>query len=412
VTDGAATLLATTVREEWGHLVALLLARYRRLDLVEDALGDAVEAAARTWPTGGVPDNPAAWLHTTAGRRIIDRLRSEATAQRFEPLLVIESARREGGRVMDDPGALVEDDLLRLVLMCTHPALAPEAASALALRLVLGVPTPDIARLFLVPEPTMAARITRAKKKIVGAGIPFGVPDESVLPDRLDSVAQTAYLAFTAGYAPGTGVDLLRADLSGQAIGLVRVVLGLRPDEPVLVALLALMLFQHSRRDARVRDGRLVLLPDQDRTRWHHDEIAEAQRLLDAEVLHGPMTVQAAAYTLQARIAAEHALAASSATTRWERIIGWYDALLDVAPTPSARLARSVAVAEARGPAAGLAALEGIEIPSTHRVAAVRAELLARAGDVDAARAAYDQAIAACRNDVERAHLEAQRDGL
>jgi RNA polymerase sigma-70 factor (ECF subfamily) len=412
MTDGSATLLATTVREEWGHLVALLLARYRRLDLVEDALGDAVEAAARTWPTAGVPDNPAAWLHTTAGRRIIDRLRSEATAQRVEPLLVIESARREGGRVMADPGELVEDDLLRLVLMCTHPALGPEAASALALRLVLGVPTPDIARLFLVPEPTMAARITRAKKKIVGAGIPFGVPDASVLPDRLDSVAQTAYLAFTAGYSPGTGADLLRADLSGQAIGLVRVVLGLRPDEPVLVALLALMLFQHSRRDARVRDGRLVLLPDQDRTRWHHDEIAEGQRLLDAEVLRGPITVQAAAYTLQARIGAEHALATSSATTRWERIVGWYDALLDVAPTPSARLARSVAVAEARGPAAGLAALEGVEIPSTHRVAAVRAELLARAGDLDAARAAYDQAIAACRNDVERAHLEARRDGL
>jgi predicted RNA polymerase sigma factor len=412
MTDPSASLLATTVREEWGHLVALLLARYRRLDLVEDALGDAVEAAARTWSTAGVPDNPAAWLHTAAGRRIIDRLRTEATAQRAEPLLVIESARREGGRVMADPGALVEDDLLRLVLMCTHPALAPEAASALALRLVLGVPTPDIARLFLVPEPTMAARITRAKKKIVGAGIPFGVPDASVLPDRLDSVAQTAYLAFTAGYSPGTGSDLLRADLSGQAIGLVRVVLGLRPDEPVLVALLALTLFQHSRRDARVRDGRLVLLPDQDRTRWHHDEIAEAQRLLDAEVLRGPITAQAAAYTLQARIAAEHALAASSATTRWERIVGWYDALLDVAPTPSARLARSVAVAEARGPAAGLAALEGIEIPSTHRVAAVRAELLARSGDLDAARAAYDQAIAACLNDVERAHLEAQRDGL
>jgi RNA polymerase sigma-70 factor (ECF subfamily) len=412
MTDGSASLLATTVREEWGHLVALLLARYRRLDLVEDALGDAVEAAARTWPTAGVPDNPAAWLHTAAGRRIIDRLRTEAAAQRIEPLLVIESARREGGRVMADPGALVEDDLLRLVLMCTHPALAPEAASALALRLVLGVPTPDIARLFLVPEPTMAARITRAKKKIVGAGIPFGVPDESVLPDRLDSVAQTAYLAFTAGYSPGTGADLLRADHSGQAIGLVRVVLGLRPDEPVLVALLALMLFQHSRRDARVRDGRLVLLPDQDRTRWHHDEIAEARRLLDAEVLRGPMTVQAAAYTLQARIAAEHALATSSATTRWERVVAWYDALLDVAPMPSARLARSVAVAEARGPAAGLAALEGIEIPSTHRVAAVRAELLARAGELDASRAAYDQAIAACLNDVERAHLEARRDDL
>ena len=313
---------------------------------------------------------------------------------------------------MADPGALVEDDLLRLVLMCTHPALSPQAASALALRLVLGVPTPDIARLFLVPEPTMAARITRAKKRIVGAGIPFGVPDASVLPDRLDSVAQTAYLAFTAGYSPGTGADLIRAELSGQAIGLVRVVLGLRPDEPVLVALLALMLFQHSRRDARVRDGLLVLLPDQDRTLWRHDEIAEAQRLVDAPVLRGPITVQAAAYTLQARIAAEHALATTAAQTRWERVVQLYDLLLEVAPTPSGRLARSVAVAEARGPAAGLAALEGIEIPSTHRVAAVRAELLVRAGDLDAARAAYDQAIAACRNEVETAFLVAQRDAL
>lgn len=407
-----ADALASTVREEWGRLTALLLARYRRLDLVEDALGDAVEAATRTWPIDGAPDRPAAWLHTAASRRIIDRLRSEATAQRAEPLLVVESARREGGRVMADPGALVEDDLLRLVLMCTHPSLAPEAASALALRLVLGVPTPDIARLFLVPEPTMAARITRAKKKIVGAGIPFGVPDESVLPERLDSVAQTAYLAFTAGYAPGTGADLLRASLSGEAILLVRSVLGLRPSEPVLVALLALMLFQHSRRDARVRDGQLVLLPDQDRTLWHHDEIAEAQRLLDADVLRGPITVQAAAYTLQARIGAEHALATSPEETRWERIVSLYDALLDIAPTPSARLARSVAVAEARGPAAGLAALEGIDIPSTHRVAAVRAELLARNGDLDAARAAFDQAIAACLNDVERAHLASQRDAL
>ncbi len=328
-------VLATVVREEWGRLTALLLARYRRLDLVEDALGDAVEAAARTWTTDGIPDRPEAWLHTAASRRIIDRLRTEATAQRAEPLLVIEGARREGGRVMADPGALVEDDLLRLVLMCTHPLLAPEAASALALRLVLGVPTPDIARLFLVPEATMAARITRAKKKIVGAGIPFGVPDSSVLPDRLDSVAQTAYLAFTAGYSPGTGADLLRAELSGQAIGLVRVVLGLRPSEPVLVALLALMLFQHSRRDARVRDGLLVLLPDQDRTLWHHDEIAEAQRLVDASVLRGPITVQAAAYTLQARIAAEHALATSSAATEWERVVDLYDLLLDVAPTPT-----------------------------------------------------------------------------
>ncbi|HXH78835.1 RNA polymerase sigma factor [Nocardioides sp.] len=404
--------LAEVVREEWGRLAALLLARFRRLDLVEDALGDAVEAAARAWPDDGVPDRPAAWLHTTASRRILDRLRTEAVAQRVQPLLVVEAARAEAGRAMADPGALVEDDLLRLVLMCSHPALAPEAASALSLRLVLGVSTPDIARLFLVPETTMAARLTRAKKRIVGAGIPFGVPDSSVLPGRIDTVAQTAYLAFTAGYSPGTGTDLLRPSLSGEAIRLVRSVLALRPGEAVLVALLALMLFQHSRRDARVRDGRLVLLPDQDRELWHRDEVEEARALLDAPALRGPVTRQAAAYTLQARIAAEHALAPSAAETRWEHVVGLHDLLLGLAPTPSGRLARAVAVAEARGPAAGLAALEGVDIPTTHRLAAVRAELLARSGQHDAARAAYDQALAACRNDVESAHLRERRQSL
>ena len=246
--------LERVVREEWGRLVALLLAQFRRLDLVEDALGDAVEAASRTWPADGVPANPPAWLMTAARRRVLDRLRTEEVARRKEPLLLLDAEQhQEGVRTMADAGSLVEDDVLRLVLMCAHPALAPEAASALSLRLVLGVPTADIARLFLVPEPTMAARITRAKKRIVGAGIPFAVPDAGVLPERLEVVAQTAYLTFTAGYSPGTGPDLLRADQSGEAIRLVRVVLGLRPDEPALVALLALMLLQHSRRDARVR---------------------------------------------------------------------------------------------------------------------------------------------------------------
>ena len=406
-------VLEVTVREEWGRLVALLLAQFRRLDLVEDALGDAVEAASRTWPRDGDPDNPTGWLLTTARRRLLDRLRTEEVARRKHPLLATEAERRgEGVRTMADPGSVVEDDLLRLVLMCAHPALSPEAACALSLRLVLGVPTPDVARLFLVPEATMAARITRAKKRIVGAGIPFAVPDAGVLPDRLDTVAHTAYLAFTAGYAPGTGPDLLRAETSGEAIRLVRVVLALRPEEPVLVALLALLLLQHSRRDARVADGRLVLLPDQDRSRWHHEEIAEALALLAHPALAGPITVQAASYTLQARIGAEHARALRPEDTRWERIVTLYDTLLAVAPSPSARLARAVAVAEARGPAAGIAALEGVEIPSSHRVAAVRAELLARDGDTVAARAAYDQAIAACRNDVELAHLRARRTAL
>lgn len=410
---GGATDLEQVVREEWGRLVALLLAQFRRLDLVEDALGDAVEAASRTWPVEGAPDNPPAWLLTAARRRVLDRLRTEEVARRKEPLLLIDAAhRQEGGRTMADAGSLVEDDVLRLVLMCAHPALAPESASALSLRLVLGVPTVDIARLFLVPEPTMAARITRAKKRIVGAGIPFAVPDADVLPERIGIVAQTAYLAFTAGYSPGTGPDLLRAEESGEAIRLVRIVLGLRPDEPALVALLALMLLQHSRRDARVGDGRLVLLADQDRTRWHHDEIAEATRLLARQELSGPLSPLAVSYVLQARIAAEHATARSAEDTRWDRIVGLYDVLLQVAPSPAARLARAVAVAEQHGPAAGLDALEGLELPQSHRPAAVRAELLSRAGDVDAARAAYDQAIAACRNEVETAFLVAQRDAL
>lgn len=405
--------LERVVQQEWGRLVALLLSQFRRLDLVEDALGDAVESASRTWPVDGAPDKPVAWLLTAARRRVLDRLRTEEVARRKLPVLLTDAERhQEGARTMADSGSLVEDDVLRLVLMCAHPALAPESASALTLRLVLGVPTPDIARLFLVPEPTMAARITRAKKRIVGAGIPFAVPDASVLPERLDVVAQTTYLAFTAGYSPGTGPDLLRADLSGEAIRLGRVVLALRPDEPALVALLALMLLQHARRDARVRDGRLVLLADQDRTRWHHDEIAEAMRLLSAPSLTGPLTPLAASYVVQARIAAEHATASTPEDTRWDRIVDWYDLLLQVLPSPSARLARAVAVAEDRGAAAGLAALEGLDIPDSHRPAAVRAELLSRTGDVDAARAAYDQAIAACRNDVEREFLLRRRAEL
>lgn len=405
--------LARVVREEWGRLVALLLAQFRRLDLVEDALGDAVEAASRTWPRDGVPANPSAWLVTAARRRILDKLRNEDVVRRTQPLLATEAARhQQGARTMADSGSVVEDDLLRLVLMCSHPALAPEAATALSLRLVLGVPTPDIARLFLVSESTMAARITRAKKRVVGAGIPFAVPDASVLPDRIDKVAQTAYLAFTAGYSPGSGPDLLRADLAGEAVRLVRTTLGLRPGEPVLVALLALVLLQHSRRDARVSDGRLVLLPDQDRARWHTDEVDEARRLLEHPALAGPMTPLAASYTLQARIAVEHALAPSSADTRWDRIVALYDVLLGLAPSPSARLARAVAVAEDQGAAAGLAALEGVDVPGSHRPAAVRAELLARAGDPVGARAAYDQAIAACRNEVELAHLRERRQSL
>lgn len=405
-------VLARTVREEWGRLAALLLARFRRLDLVEDALADAVEAATRRWPEDGVPQNPAAWLLTAARRKVLDRLRAEAMATRRHTLVATDLDRRPpGAGTWADPGDLVEDDVLRLVLMCAHPALAPEAASALSLRLVLGVSTHDIARLFLVSEPTMAARLTRAKKKIVGAGIPFAVPDASVLPDRLATVAETAYLAFTAGYAPGSGPDPVRVELAGEAVRLTRVVRTLRPDDATLTALLALELLQHSRRDARVDEaGRIVLLGDQDRSRWHHEEIEEANGLLGSPVLRGPLPRQAASYLVQALIAAEHAGAASGEETRWGSIVELYDRLLVVAPSPAARLARAVAVAEVQGPQAGLAALREVELPGSHRAASVRAELLDRAGDRDGALAAFDEALALCRNDSETDHLRRRRE--
>lgn len=406
--------LDRVVREEWGRLIALLLAQHRRLDLVEDALGDAIEAATRRWPSDGVPDNPAGWLHTVARRRILDRVRAETMARRKHALLATDLDRRPPGHgERADPGDLIDDDLLRLVLMCTHPALAPEAASALALRLVLGVSTPDIARLFLVSDSTMAARITRAKKKIVAAGIPFAVPSASALPERLETVAQTAYLAFTAGYAPVSGPDLVRTGLAGEAVRLTRTVHELLPQDPTLTALLALELLQDSRREARVGpDGALVLLADQDRDRWDRAAIAEAMELLGRPELRGPLPTQAAAYLLQALIAAEHATAPAAQDTRWGRIVAHYDALLEVEPSPAARVARAVAVAEASGPEAGLAALEGVRMPDSHRPFAVAAELLARAGRIAEARESYQQALTRCRNETESEHLRGRLSAL
>lgn len=396
------TALERVVREEWGRLLALLLAQFRRLDLVEDALAEAVATAQAKWPDDGEPDNPSAWLVTAARRRILDRLRAEAMAARKEPLLVVEATRQPQEGVMVDDGSVVDDDLLRLVLMCAHPALPPEGAAALSLRLVMGISTADVARLFLVPEPTMAARITRAKKKIVTAGIPFAIPGTEALGERLDVVAHTAYLAFTAGYAPGSGPDLLRAELAGEAIRLARVAHTLRPTD-TLAHLIALMTLQHSRRDARVApDGTLALLPDQDRTKWHHDEITEALTLLDAaRPSDSPLSES---YRLQARIAAEHASAPSPEATRWDTISTLYAVLERVSPSPAVRVARAVAVAEADGPRAGLLLLDGVDLPG-HRLPAVRGELLARAGDVDAARSELAVAIALCDNDAEKRHL-------
>ncbi|KAB2812020.1 RNA polymerase subunit sigma-24 [Pimelobacter simplex] len=399
--------LERVLREEWGRLLALLVAWCRRVDLAEDGLADAFEAAARTWPEAGVPANPAAWLLTAARRRITDALRHEVVAASKVPLLEVDaSVQQHAQRVLAAPpeGEAVTDERLRLVLLCAHPVLSREAAAALTLRLVLGVPTEDVARLFLVPTPTMAARLTRARRKLAGAR--FAVPPPDELAARVDVVADVAYLAFTTGYAPGSGSDVLRADVAGEAVRLVRVLRSVLPPEArttELDALLALMVLQHARRDARVVDGRLVLLPDQDRRRWHHDEALEALDLLRPLVGAPP-----APYLLQALVAAEHAIAPTAADTRWDRVVDRYDELLALRDSSVVRLNRAVALAERDGPEAGLAALAGVALPG-HRLPSVRAELLARLERWDEARLAYDTALALCRNDAESAHLRARR---
>lgn len=398
VDPAVASRIDTVWRDEWGRLLALLVAQYRRLDLAEDGLADAFEAASRTWPNDGVPANPPAWLLTAARHRITDRLRSDAVLARKMPLLGVEAdLTEEAQRVMADTGEGVRDERLRLVLLCAHPTLAPESAAALTLRLVLGVSTEDIARLFLVSTPTMAARLTRARHRL--AGQRFEVPARGEIGDRIAAAAATAYLAFTAGYAPGSGTDVHRPDLAGEAIRLVRVLREVAGEQPDLDALLALMLLQHGRRDARVIEGDLVLLPDQDRTRWYAEEIGEALDLLTPLVNATPTR-----WLLEALIASEHAIAATPEATAWLRIAGYYRELEDLTGSPVVRLNRAVAIAETDGPLAGLALLEGLELPG-HRLPATRGQLLARAGDVTRARAEFDQAITLCDNEPERRAL-------
>ncbi|MGH3351455.1 MAG: RNA polymerase sigma factor [Nocardioides sp.] len=401
-------MLETLLREEWGRLLALLVAQFRRLDLAEDGLADAFEAASRRWPVDGEPENGPAWLLTTARRRIVDRMRSEEVLARKMPLLAVDAAlTQDAQRVMASvplEGDGVTDERLRLVLLCAHPTLSREAAAALTLRLVLGVSTEDIGRLFLQSKATMAARLTRARKRLAGAS--FEVPsDVTDLADRIGIVAEVAYLAFTAGYAPGTGPDVVRTDLAGEAIRLVRVLRAVLPEpDPEVDALLALMLLQHSRRAARIGpDDGLVLLPDQDRARWKLDEITEALAIL-TPLAHGAP----ARYLLQALIAAEHAVAPSSEATSWGRIVERYDELLALHDTPVVHLNRAVAVAEARGPEAGLEALESVALPG-HRLPAVRAQLLERAGRRVDAVEAFDEAIALCAHGPERAELARRR---
>ena len=357
-------VVAEVFRADWGRLLARLVARTRRLDLAEDALGEAFARAADRWPRDGLPTNPTGWLYTTAHRLVLGRLRAEATAGRKAPLLAV----RPGWAPPGDEPEEWDDDRLPLILLCCHPALPAGSRSALALRLVIGTPTEQIARLFLVSTTTMAARLTRAKKKILLAGIPLGAPLAEELDARLDEVCRTIYLAFTAGYTPGTGPDLLRADLAGDAVRLAAILRDLVPDVPQARATLALLLLQHSRRDARQRDGRLVTLADQDRSLWHQDEIRAGLDLV-AGLQAGDGFAEE--LRLQALIAAEHARAANAEATDWDTIVGHYADLEARTGSAIVRLNRAVAIAEAQGPGAGLALLGGLDeaLPDNHRVA-------------------------------------------
>ena len=404
---GPERVIEQLYRAEWGRLLSLLVSRTRRLDLAEDALSEAFARASDRWPAHGVPTNTTGWLYTVAYRYVVGRLRAEAVAGRKAPLLAL----RPGWVPPDESHEELADDRLHLILLCCHPALTIESRSALALRLVIGTPTEQIARLFLVPPATMAARLTRAKKKIVLAGIPIGTPLEEELRTRLDDVCRTIYLAFTAGYTPGAGPDLLRADLAGEAVRLAVVLHDLVPDATQVQAMLALLLLQHARRDARQRHGRLVTLADQDHSLWHQDEIRAG---LGLAARLQPLEGYAEGLRLQALIAAEHARAPTAAATDWTAIATLYATLEARTGSAIVRLNRAVAVAEVQGPRAGLDVLAGLDdiLRDNHRVAAVRAELARRVGDVELAHASYRKAIDLCSNDVERAHLMARLDAI
>jgi RNA polymerase sigma-70 factor (ECF subfamily) len=392
-------------REEYGRAVASLVRFCGDIDLAEEVVQDAFTVALRRWPSDGVPPSPAGWIITTARNRAIDRLRREGSrAERQAEAVRLQNA---GGRDVQE-GA-VEDDRLRLIFTCCHPALAPAAQVALTLRLVGGLTTGQIARAFLVPEPTMAQRLVRAKRKIRAARIPYRVPEGDELPARCRSVLAVVYLVFNEGYAASAGPRLLREDICAEAIRLGRVLLSLMPDDPEVMGLLALMLLVDARRAARVTAaGELVRLPDQDRSRWNRALVAEGEALVRrclAIDRPGP-------YQIQAAINAVHSEGVDAASTDWRQIVQLYDRLLAVAPTPMAALNRAVAVAEVDGPAAGLALVDSLDLAHTHLFHAVRADLLRRLGRFDEATAAYDRAIARSDNDAERSFLERQRASL
>lgn len=391
-------------RDESGRCIATLVRILGDIDLAEDAVQEAFVTAAQKWPIEGLPPNPGAWITTTARNRAIDRIRRESTREHRETEATAMTTPDEPIEVGPLP-----DDQLRLIFTCCHPALSSEAHIALTLRLIAGLQTPEIAHAFLVPEATMAQRIVRAKKKIKATNLPYRVPDAAELPTRLRSVLAVLYLIFTEGHRSSSSTALVREDLCSEAIRLARLLCDLMPEEPEAVGLLALMLLTDSRRATRVGDdGVLVPLPDQDRSRWDRDEIAEGHDLVRRCLRRN----QPGAYQVQAAIAAVHTDAPTAAATDWVQVLALYDQLIPFAPTPIVQLNRAVAVAEVRGPAEALQEVELLDLDGYVPYHATRADLLRRVGRTDEAIEAYDAAIALATADPERRYLEGRRAAL
>jgi RNA polymerase sigma factor (sigma-70 family) len=412
VTDVEAAL-ADAHRREWAVVLAATVRVARNLDLAEECVQDAYASAMTAWEKSGVPDNPAAWLTTAAKRRAIDAIRRDVALRSRLPLLVVDDEEPAGlgdeGKDMDKLSEAVPDERLRLIFVCCHPALAQEAQAALTLRLVCGLPVPDIARAFLVTEPTMAARITRAKKKIATARIPYRIPRPANLPERLRAVLAVIHLLFTTGHTAPSGALLVRSDLVDQAMHLARMLCSLLPDDTEARGLLALLLVTDARRAARTdADGRLLRLKDQDRSRWDRAALAEA----DAVIVSCLRAAPPGRYVLQAAIASLYAEAPACEQTDWPQLVALYDRLLQVWPSPVVALNRAVPLSMVAGPEAALAEVEALagdeRLAGYQYLPAIKADLLSRLGRTAEAAAAYRQAFDLAANEAERAFLAGQ----